>query len=141
MTIITLAWSSLQGEGISRGHVELARRLVVEYLLPGEINRDVVEHYVRKALRSNAWTRLKRESRALLLATRSLKTIKSRVLRGILEEIFLEIELSTLRGRAVFYGVLLALRQGLIHILGDIKRIITLGVGYLNLPLPWRILG
>jgi len=115
--------------------------LVVEHLLPGEINRDVVEHYVRKALRSNAWTRLKRESRALLLATRSLKAIKSRVLRGILEEIFLEIELSTLRGRAVFYGVLLALRQGLIHILGDIKRIITLGVGYLNLPLPWRILG
>jgi len=55
--------------------------------------------------------------------------------------IMVEIELSTLRGRAIYYGVLVALRSGLREALGDFKKLITLGIGYLNLPLMWRVLG
>jgi len=87
------------------------------------------------------WYKLKQESRALLIASKSLLVVKSPVLKNILRGIFLEIELCTLRGKAVFYGVLVALRQGLIEALGNFKRLITLGVSYLNLPELWRVLG
>jgi hypothetical protein len=70
-----------------------------------------------------------------------LRIVKSRVLSDILAGIMVEIELSTLRGRAIYYGVLVALRQGLKEALGDFKRLITLGIGYLNLPSMWRVLG
>jgi len=98
--------------------------------------------YVRKALRSGAWQRLRRESRLLLRAVaRYIRVVKSPVLREVLRGILLEIEPFTLRGRAVFYGVLVALRRGLVEALRDLKRLITLGIGYLNLPLMWRVLG
>ncbi|WP_148676531.1 hypothetical protein [Thermosphaera aggregans] len=59
--------------------------------------------------------------RALLLASRCLKIVKSRVLSDILAGIMVEIELSTLRGRAIYYGVRVALRQGLKEALEDFK--------------------
>jgi predicted nucleic acid-binding protein len=141
LALIALAWSVALERGVSRDSLEVARSVVAKHLLPRLITREVLQHYVRKALRVGAWSRLRRESRALLIAARSLPVVKSPVLKGILREIFLEIELHTLRGRAVFYGVLVALRQGLLHALRDCKRLITLGVGYLNLPLAWRVLG
>jgi len=52
-----------------------------------------------------------------------------------------KIELFTLRGKAVFYGVLVAVRSGFLEDLSSVKRLITLGVSYLNLPELWRILG
>jgi len=121
--------------------VLLARSVVSKFLVPGEITREVITHYTRKALRSGVWWRLKRELRALLLAVRFLAVVKSPLLKSILREVFTEIELSTLRGKAVFYGVLVALRQGLLEALGNIKKLTTLGVGYLNLPVMWRIFG
>ena len=141
MALIASAWSAALENGVSRDYLETARSVVAEYLLPGLITRDVVQHYVRKALRVGAWGRLRRESRALLLAVRFLPIIKSPVLNSILRGVFLDIELYTVRGRAVFYGVLVALRQGLLSALGNLKRLTTLGISYLNLPLTWRVLG
>jgi hypothetical protein len=141
LALIASAWSVALENGVSRDSLETARSVVAEYLLPGLITRDVVQHYVRKALRVGAWCRLRRESRALLLAVRFLPIIKSPVLNSILRGVFLDIELYTVRGRAVFYGVLVALRQGLLSALGNLKRLTTLGIGYLNLPLTWRVLG
>ena len=141
MTIIASAWCELIERGVSRDAVLLAKSTVLELLVPSVVTRETVNYYIRKALRSGAWWRLRRESRALLLASRFLPVVKSPTLLGILREVFSEIELSTLRGKAVFYGVLLALRQGLREVLRDLKRLVTLGVGYLNLPVMWRVLG
>jgi len=141
VTIIASAWCELIERGVSRDAVLLAKSTVLELLVPSAVTREAVNYYIRKALRSGAWWRLRRESRALLLASRFLPVVRSPTLLGILREVFSEIELSTLRGKAVFYGVLLALRQGLREVLGDFKRLVTLGVGYLNLPVMWRVLG
>jgi hypothetical protein len=141
VTVLASAWCELVERGVSEDAVVLARSIVSKFLISRVVDRRVIEYYVRKALRSGAWFKLKQESRALILATRFLPVVKSLVLKSILRELFLEIELCTLRGKAVFYGVLVALRQGLVEALGDLKRLITLGVGYLNLPVMWRILG
>jgi hypothetical protein len=141
VTIIASAWCELIERGVSRDAVLLAKSTVLELLVPSVVTRETVNYYIRKALRSGAWWRLRRESRALLLASRFLPVVRSPTLLGILREVFSEIELSTLRGKAVFYGVLLALRQGLREVLRDLKRLVTLGVGYLNLPVMWRVLG
>jgi len=141
LMLITSAWCRAFGESVGGEAVDLAKRTVSRFLVPVRVTGETVDHYFRKALRSNAWWKLRRESRALLYASRALRVVKSPVLLSILRELFLEIELSTLRGKAVYYGVLVALRQGLREALGDLKKLITLGVGYLNLPLMWRVLG
>lgn len=141
MTLIVSAWCEVLGRSIGDDSLTLAKSIVSKFLVPRDVTMGTLEYYYRKALRSNAWWKLRRESRALLLASRFLSSIKSPVLLSILRELLLEIELHTFRGKAVFYGVLVALRQGIHEALGDLKRLITLGVGYLNLPLMWRILG
>ncbi len=142
MTLIAAAWMDLLENSHPRDSLEMARSLVAKHLVPASIDKDVLERYMRKALRNGAWRRLPRESRLLLwAAAKHLRRVKSPVLRDVLRRILLEIELSTLKGRAVFYGALLALRQGLTQALNNLKRLITLGVSYLNLPSMWRMLG
>jgi hypothetical protein len=141
LTLIAAAWFHVVERGVEEEAVELAKRAVAEHLVPKVITGVIVERYVRKALRHSAWSKLPLVTRALLLASRKLSIVKSPALREILRRVFVEIELYTLRGRAAFYGALLALRQGLVEALRDLKRLITLGIGYLNLPLMWRVLG
>jgi len=141
VTVLASAWRELVERGVSEDAVALAKSTVSKFLIPRGVNSSVIEYYFRKALRSGVWFKLREESRALILASRFLPIVKSPVLKGMLREVFLEIELCTLRGKAVFYGVLVALRQGLVEALGDLKRLVTLGVGYLNLPVMWRVLG
>jgi len=133
--LVAARYSGVPGE-----YVELAVGKVRESI-GGVLTSSLISRFIRKAIRTGVWFMLPTTSRALLLASRCLKIIKSRVLREILMGIMVEIELSTLRGRAIYYGVLVALRSGLREALGDFKKLITLGVGYLNLPLMWRILG
>ncbi|MEM1661184.1 MAG: hypothetical protein QXR17_08635, partial [Candidatus Bathyarchaeia archaeon] len=104
-----------------------------------------VKTYIRKAVRTGAWRSLKPESRALLLALRSWKrSVKSLVLRSILTRILVEIELHTTRGKAIFYGILEAMRKAR-EVLSDLSRnlskIIAMGIQYMNLPLLYRIHG
>jgi len=127
--------------GVSKEVVEEAFRRLREAVDPGIIDRIVIERYIRKAVRTGAWRSLSYESRSLLLASRYLPRIKSVVLKNIILDIMASIDLYTTRGKAVFYGVLLALKQGLMNALGNLKRIITLGIAYLNLPDLWRTLG
>jgi len=141
VTFLVSAWRELAERGVSEDIVVLAKSTVSRFLVPSKITKETIKHYVKKALRNSVWYKLRQESRALLLASRFLLVVKSPVLKSILREVFLEIELYTLRGKAVFYGVLVALRQGLLEALGNLKRLITLGVGYLNLPVMWRVLG
>jgi len=128
-------------KGVTREVLEEAFRRLREAIDPGVIDKAIIERYIRKAVRTGAWRSLSHESRSLLLASRFLPRIKSVVLKSIILDIMASIELYTIRGKAVFYGVLVALRQGLASVLSNLRRIITLGIAYLNLPDLWRTLG
>ncbi|ADV64732.1 hypothetical protein Desmu_0413 [Desulfurococcus mucosus DSM 2162] len=120
--------------------VEYARRVVAEKLV-GEVSPGKVSRYIRKALRLGVWGRLRRVSRALLYAVTRLKAIRSPVLAGIVSEILVEIELASTRGLAVFYGVIVSLKRGFTCFLGDLRRLVTIGVAYISLPPAFRYYG
>lgn len=132
---------------------DLGERLVehVKLLMTKIINPvfnlvgGTVQSYIRKAIRTGAWKNLKPESRALLLVLRSWKRrVKSPALQSIILRIFVEIELYTTRGKAIFYGILEAMRKSR-EVLSDLSRnlskIIVMGIQYMNLPLLYRIHG
>lgn len=125
--------------------VEIKRRLTRLYDSDVFFTGGVVNTYVRKAIRHGAWRTMSWESRALLLALRSWKgVIRSRTLREILSWIYLEIDLHTMRGKAILYGYIIALnkaRELLIDIVANLSKLVILGVMYLNLPLLHRIYG
>jgi len=112
-----------------------AKELLTRLLLPGEVSGKIVDMYIRKALRTNSWRTLKPENRALLLALRRWRSIKSPTLKSILYRIFLEIELHTLRGKALFYGIILAMKNHmhrLEEILRNASKLLAIGMSYLN---------
>jgi len=121
-----------------------ARELLADLIIPKRITGDVVDKYFKKAIRVGVWRRFSHEKRALLYLSRFLRIIKSPVLRSILIEIFLEIELCTIRGRALFYGILVSLRSHLHRmreILRDVSRLLVIGLSYLHNPPMYRVYG
>ena len=144
MTLVAEGLVEKASEGLSEVAVAEARRVVAEILLPSRITGSLVEKYFRKALRLGVWGRLPLESRGLILALRRWGLVKSRVLEGVLKGIFLEIELAGLRGRALFYGALLSLREywgRLGELVRNAGRLLTLGIFYLNSPTIYRFYG
>ncbi|MEM1983577.1 MAG: hypothetical protein QXZ63_07975 [Sulfolobales archaeon] len=133
-------------KGLENRLVEHVKSLMTKVIAPSlDSVGGTVKTYIRKAVRTGAWRSLKPESRALLLALRSWKrSVKSLVLRSILTRIFVEIELHTTRGKAIFYGILEAMREAR-EVLSDLSRnlskIIVMGIQYMNLPLLYRIHG
>lgn len=121
---------------------KVAVKYVSRLLLPRRIDRYVVIAYIRKAVRVGLWRSLKAESRALLRALSTWRgVIRSKVLVEIVRKILVTIELETLRGRSIFYGVLQALRNGLRDLLSSAELLLCLGVSYIsNSPL-FRLLG
>jgi hypothetical protein len=121
-----------------------ARKLLADLIIPRRITGEVVDKYFRKAIRVGVWRRFSSERRALLYLSRFLGVIKSPVLRSILIEIFLEIELYTIRGRALFYGILVSLRSHLYRlreILRDVSKLLVIGLSYLHNPPMYRVYG
>ncbi|MET1160150.1 MAG: hypothetical protein ABWW65_04235 [Thermoprotei archaeon] len=130
--------------GLDESVREYIERLIMEKFLPDNISPRVIEKYIRKAIQSRIWYYLSRVDRALLILTRRLPRIKSPVLKQVLKKIFLEIELYTIRGKALFYGLLIAMKNPIYkleEIIHNIKRIITIGIQYLNNPQIYRIFG
>ncbi len=81
---------------------------MAEALLPKRVTSSVIQSYIRRALRNRAWLALPRAERALLrAASRVVKVVRSRVLAEVLRRIFLKIDLRTLRGRAIYYGLMI----------------------------------
>ncbi|MEM4490589.1 MAG: hypothetical protein QXK41_05455, partial [Desulfurococcaceae archaeon] len=84
-----------------------------------------------------------------ILALRKWKNkINSPTLKTILEEIYVEIELNTLKGKALLYGVMIALRDGILQYLNttqetinSLKKLICIGISYLSNPPLYRHLG
>ena len=132
-------------DGVSEPVLFRARELLTLILIPQRINSHVINYYLRKALRVGAWRGLSREARALLIvASRvGLKSVRSQILREVLRRIFLEIELHTLKGKALLYGILIQLRRGvskLVDMLGELTKILCIGISYLNNPPAYRVI-
>lgn len=124
---------------------EKAKKILTKIALPQKINAETINKYIRKAHRTGAWRNLKQENKALLIALRKWKnTIKSRTLTTILHKILLQIELHTLRGQALYYGIIIALKNS-IHKLKELikntTRLLVIGISYLNSPPMYRIYG
>ena len=142
MTLVAAGLAEKMGEGLGQHIIEKAKSIVAELILPHEINGRIIEKYIRKAILNHTWYKLPRETRVLLKLVKNLPKIKSPVLISILREIFLYIELATVRGKAYLYGVIIFMQKG-IHRLEDMllnaKRILTLGIFYLNNPLIYKV--
>jgi len=104
-----------------------------------------VRSYIRKAICVGIWKSLKSESRAsLLVASRVLRVVRSQVLRALLQGIFLEVELSTIRGRAFLFGLLTTLKDSferVENILADLTKLLAIGIFYLSNPPVFRVYG
>ncbi|MEM0474653.1 MAG: hypothetical protein QXS11_05105 [Zestosphaera sp.] len=125
------------------------KQLILRELPPAGFTSDVIEKMFKKAVRLKIWKNLKPEARALILALRKWKNkINSPTLKTILEEIYVEIELNTLKGKALLYGVMIALRDGILQYLNttqetinSLKKLICIGISYLSNPPLYRHLG
>jgi len=125
--------------------VEKAKEVLLNIVAPDNISRAVVEKLFRKALRVGAWSSLKPEQRALILALRKWRgCVRSRNLLEVVKRIFLEVELFTLRGRALLYGVAIAIKNGVNvakDVLNNTGYILATGIMYLNNPPMLRVYG
>jgi len=118
------------------------KQLILRELPPAGFTSDVIEKMFKKAVRLKIWKNLKPEARALILALRKWRNkISSPTLKTILEEIYVEIELNTLKGKALLYGVTIALRDGLLEVIQSVKSLLCLGISYLSNPPLFRFLG
>lgn len=145
MTIIIQGLANLiiehEGEEPSTHILNLLKKIV----LPKQITRSIVVKYIRKAICNRSWYKLKLEEKVLLkLTSQVIVKVKSPVLKKILEDIFIKIELASIKGQALYYGLLIALKNRLFEIknlLSNVKKILFIGISYLNNP-PWyRVYG
>ncbi len=134
MTLTT----SPYGEVLEEPVKEEVKRALTQVLTPQVITKRDVERYFRKALINKSWRKLEKTQRVLLwLARKVVDTVKSPLLKKALSEIFLKIELASLKGKLVFYGLLSLLRKG-VKIGEIVKKPVTLlyeGLKYLDNPL------
>ncbi len=134
--------SEIPRQDISRSLDSSVKGLLSEFLLPEVIDWRVVEQYVRRAVRLGVWRFMSPESRALMRAlARWRGVVKSKTLKELVEALLLEIELCSLRGRAVLYGLIIALNEGLTQVLKSVKKIMCLGISYLSNPPLYRHYG
>jgi len=144
MTVLEAGLAELAGEELGQQIKEKAKELLAQIILPKEITRQTIEKYIRKAIQIHAWHHLKRLDKAVLILARRLPMVKSPILKSIIHRIFLEIELYTTRGKALFYGIVISMHDTMdrLHeLLKNISRILTIGLFYLNNPPIYRIYG
>jgi hypothetical protein len=140
LTLLASAATSSANLNVGPEVLEVLNRVA----LPERITGEVVSRYVRRAMRLGIWRRLRPESRALLLVARRFGVLRSPVVTSIVRRLLLEVEVHTLRGRALLYGVLIALRDPFLRLAGllrDATRLLVLGISYLNNPPLLRFYG
>ena len=135
-----------RGEGAGQHIIDHAKQLVAKALLPEKITSTEIERYYRKAHRVRAWPHLKKWERALLYLARKLVTeAKSYLLQKALKQIFLEIALHTLKGRALLQGMIIHLKAGGSANPDKLNHkhvyLLALGINYLNNPPIYRVNG
>ena len=135
-----------RGEGTGQHFIHHAKQLVAKALLPEKITSTEIERYYRKAHRVRAWPHLKKWERALLYLSRKLVTeVKSYLLQKALKQIFLEITLYTLKGRALLQGMIIHLKTGCPanpdKVNHKLVYLLALGINHLNNPPMYRVYG
>jgi len=119
-------------------------RVVEGLVLPEVVTGGLVSRFVRRAVRLGIWRRLRPESRALLLVARRFAVLRSPVVTSAVRRLLLEIEVHTLRGRALLYGVLIAFRDPFLRLAGaarDVTKLLAIGISYLSNPPIYRVYG
>jgi len=117
-----------------------------ELVLPKVITKDLIVSYVKKALRTRIWFSLNPYQRALLKALTLSKVyvIRSCVLKELVSELLVVIERSTLKGKVLWYGLVIALstcRYLGQELLFKVETLLYLGINYLNNPPIFRPYG
>ena len=108
-----------------------------ELIAPKEITHETLEKTFRKALRLRIWKKLNPLKRALLyVAKKTITTqVRNPTLKQILTQIIIEIDKHTFKGKALYYGLIIALNRMKIlgtKILRNLTALLYLGISYLN---------
>jgi len=113
-------------------------------LLPSEITGNYMRKYIRKALANRSWHILTKLERSLLwLTSKIVPTVKSPVLKKIIQQILLKIELATTKGKALYYGILILIKKlkRIEEIVQNLVETLYIGLSYINNPPTYRIYG
>ncbi len=138
-------------ESLSRNPSMLIKKILqefVEAVVPHRIDRSIVESYYRKAARLGALHRLDPFERAFLHCLRTWLSrgyrLASRAIIDLTRRILALIELSSLRGRAIALGILMAMRRGFRDMLRDmlssVEELLVIGLQIINTPTAYRII-
>ena len=120
------------------------KETLTKILLPKQITQTHLRKYIRKALANRSWYLLTQLERSLLwLASKIVPTIKSPILKKIVQQILLKIELTTTKGKALYYGILLLLKKAkkIEETVKNLVETLYIGLSYINNPPTYRIYG
>lgn len=123
---------------------EKVKSIISRILLPKRYTGQILRRYVRKALINKSWYTLLRIERLLLwLTSKIVSIVKSPILKRVIDEIVLKIELASLKGKALYYGVLLLIKKlkRIEEILENIVEVLYTGISYINNPPLYRVYG
>jgi len=123
---------------------EKIKETLTKILLPNKITQTHLRKYIRKALANRVWHILTKLERSLLwLTSKIISTVKSPVLKKIIQQILLKIELATTKGKALYYGILILIKKlkKIEEIIQNIIETLYIGLSYINNPPTYRIYG
>jgi len=123
---------------------EEIKETLTKIILPKKITQTHLRKYIRKALANRSWYLLTRLERSLLwLTSKIVPTVKSPILKKIVQQILLKIELATTRGKALYYGILILLKKvkKIEETIKNIVETLYIGLSYINNPPTYRIYG
>ena len=123
---------------------EKIKETLTKILLPKRITQAYLRKYIRKALANKSWHLLTKLERSLLwLTSKIVSTVKSPILKKIIQQILLKIELATTKGKALYYGILILIKKlrKIEEIVQNLTYTLYTGLSYINNPPTYRIYG
>jgi hypothetical protein len=115
-----------------------------KYIAIEKIDLKTVESMIRRSMRLGAWRKLPEEKRAFLRAIRNFlkrgQKIASNIVIDILKKIYMEIEIHSLRGKAILIGILIRTRRNNSIDTENPEELLVEGLQYINRPIPFRTL-
>jgi len=120
------------------------KKTLTKILLPKKITQAHLRKYIRKALANRSWHLLTQLERSLLwLTSKIVSTIKSPTLGKTIQQILLKIELTTTKGKALYYGILILIKKTrkIEEIIQNQTHTLYIGLSYINNPPTYRIYG
>jgi len=107
-----------------------------KYIAIEKIDLKTVESMIRRSMRLGAWRKLPEEKRAFLRAIRNFlkrgQKIASNIVIDILKKIYMEIEIHSLRGKAILIGILIRTRRNNSIDTENPEELLVEGLQYIN---------